>query len=677
MDDKFNPEITPASHLIEVTEEQAVAAKAYFEETAEAWGWQLKARTPGTTITMSARPAAATAAEPTDLDDPFDIGRGQVGLTEEELRDLVAAIPNNDVPYEGADLTWFNILAAIHHETDGSEVGYNIAHIWSDQSTKHEEERFNKTWNSFTSGEKERPVTARLLIRFANQFKKIAVEAQVDDLIAAFELAKDIAEITKITLECRKLDVEPINRQRLIAALQAAVKRKTGTALGIREAREMVRFRLPEGEVPEWLEGWCYLRHAERFFQRSTGAMVKREGFDAAFGRFVGSDTTASKYALDTAKIEVFHMNVYLPNAEEVFTDHLGLRWINTYKDTAPAMPERLTAKDLRNRMIIDRHFYHLFEDERETRILISWLAYIVQTRKRINWMPVIQGAEAIGKTFIADLLNVVLGGQPHVYKLDTEVLTDSPFTDWSGGHQVIFIEEIKVYGHQYDVMNKLKPRITDDTVTQHAKGISPYNIPNATSYIAATNHRDALPLDESDTRYFPMMSRWQLKEDVDKFKRDNPTYYRDLHAALAESPGAIRQWLLEYPLHPEFRPNDRAPFSRAKVEIIEEAKSDEQLDLEELIGNRTHPLVTTDLIIVQFLRELMIDEGGIYTGALSTSVGIRHLMKKMSFRSKGRIYIGSDRYQCWVRGAELTKLDAIGLKQVILDRIDADNHPL
>jgi hypothetical protein len=61
------------------------------------------------------------------LDDPFDIDRHPLGLTDEELSDLVKLIPNKGVKYEGEGRTWLNIMCAIHHESGGSDAGYAIA----------------------------------------------------------------------------------------------------------------------------------------------------------------------------------------------------------------------------------------------------------------------------------------------------------------------------------------------------------------------------------------------------------------------------------------------------------------------------------------------------------------------------------------------------------------------
>lgn len=631
-----NPELTQASKLPVLTQEQGRAITTEFERLATEAGWRLK---------RSQLPAL------TDADDPFSIVSTPLGLSDDELRDAVMLIPNEGVDYD----TWIEVGMAIHHETGASDFGHDLFYEWSDQSLKHDDTKFEKSWNSIGKyDDTRRPVTARLILKMAKEHKQAAIAEQINELVRRMELAADANELKEVSAECRKLDLDILDRSRLIGALQKAVKDKTHMSLGIREAREMVRYKPTENETPEWLNGWCYLKHAKRFYDRTSGEMIEREAFDATFGRFTGSDTTASKYALDTIKIPVFHMTIYLPSDDMTFRDASGLEWINTYRDTTPTLPAELTRRDLRNVERVEQHFRHLFEDEREIEILISTLAYTVQTRKRVNWITILQGAEAIGKTFIAEMMNVVLGGLPHVYKLDTEVLISSPFTDWSGGHQLIFIEELKVFGHRYDVISKLKTRISDDTVTVHPKNISPYNVPNITSYIGLTNYRDAIPIGPSDTRTFSLMSRWQNSVEVAKFKTQNPTYYSNLFTALSESPGAIRKWLLEYRLHSEFNPRNRAPLSHGREVMIEAGKSEEENIIEDLIEDKKHPLVSENLIVVHILRELIADDTGVLVGPLSTGQGLRRVLENMGFTSIKRFRLGTERFRCWSKNPEL-----------------------
>ena len=56
-------------------------------------------------------------------------------------------------------------------------------------------------------------------------------------------------------------------------------------------------------------------------------------------------------------------------------------------------------------------HISNVLVDEREQRILLDWLAYVVQNAgKRINWAILLQGAQGTGKSYLLRCLSGYLG---------------------------------------------------------------------------------------------------------------------------------------------------------------------------------------------------------------------------------------------------------------------------
>jgi len=648
------PETITRDDLDVMTQEGAQSIVAEFHRIAELRGWQLKQK--------SNLPARRD-------DDEFGLNSEPLGLSEDELRELVEKIPNDDAPYEGEGLTWLNMMAAIHHETDGSEVGRDIAWEWSDKSTKHETARFEKTWGSLGKTILV-PVTARFVLKFAKEADEARLKEQIRELVSRLDFARDIDELKAVATEFRKLDLDLMDRARVISIFQKAVKAVTNNTISLREAREMVRYTPDEVETPEWLEDWCYLRHSAQFYNRKTGEMLKKEAFDAAFGRYVGVETTASLYALNTIKIPNYHMTIYLPGFEEVFSDEHGLEWINTYTESGlPRMPTSLNRKDLRNVERAEAHYWHLFEHDREIEILISQLAYIVQTGRRVKWASLVQGGEKIGKTWFAHLAAAVLGRR-NVYILGPDSL-QSTFNAWIDGHQFAFIEELRMHGsNRWEILDRMKPVITNDWIECHKKNITPYNIPNTVTCMAATNYADAIPLTKNDTRYFVLMSRWQETEAIDEFIRENPDYYKNIWNALLESPGAIRQWLLEYKLHSEFDPDARAPYSHGRVKMVEKAKSDDQILIEDLISEGENPLVSDDILVVHILREMIADEAGQIPGLLGSARGVRNALDALGFEPLPRVKIGDQRFYSWTKNRKLVSADVTTVAEALRKRL-------
>jgi len=84
-----------------------------------------------------------------------------VDLAHNDIADMLAHIPNNDLPYD----EWISIGMAIHHATDGS--GFGLWNDWSNTSGKHDSTQMQYKWGSFRRS--SNPVTVGTLIHYASQ----------------------------------------------------------------------------------------------------------------------------------------------------------------------------------------------------------------------------------------------------------------------------------------------------------------------------------------------------------------------------------------------------------------------------------------------------------------------------------------------------------------------------
>lgn len=652
--DDRGPDNTPVDTLTLVTEEQILQLLKLFEQIAAEEGWT---RIGGGSTT----PGRMDGINP-------DADRAPLGLSDDEIMQKVGSVPNDD-RFDARD-DWLKIGFAIHHETGGSEFGREVWYGWSIQHPSHNEELFRRAWDSMGTRygrPNDTAVTFRYILGLLRDQRRAELAATLLRIDAEIGTAGSIDALTKIAFEISGLELEDIRREVLASQMQAAFKR-LGTKVLIGAVRKMLKPSTRETEMPDWLKDWVFLTETDQFYNTSTTEYVGPNAFNRAFGRYV-KDIPASRFATDLAKLPIHHMTAYLPGKGPVWVDPLEQSWVNTYRDTAPAIPAQYAERDLRAIEIVRNHALHLFGpgQERDIAILHSALAYIVQTQKRINWMIVLQGAEAVGKTFYAHLLREVLGGEPHVHELTTETLTESSFTSWAEGHLVAYVEELKLHGKRYDVLNKMKSYISNEYVTVHAKYRAPRNVLNTASYFAFTNHRDALPLDDGDTRYFLMLSQWQNADEVKQFKAANPRYYERLWRVLEDSPGALRRWLMEYDLHPEFSPVNRAPVSAGREIVLRESKPELQQDIEDLIQDGLYPWISNDLVVVHLLREALGD-----AGMLPSADDVRRILRRMQFTpvTAGRIGFGGKGQQkffyCWSRNRDVVSTSASRLREMI-----------
>jgi hypothetical protein len=647
------PEWTPVDELPVITVEDCRRIIAEFERLMAVRGY-------------TAEGAVASTVREYGEDELEELGVGSdpSGMSEEELGRLVRSIPNDDrVPYgdetnTDAQLGWFKVMCAIHHETGGGEIGRRLALEWSARAAKHKDERFEKTWMSLGQG-KGRKLTHKYIRKWAAFYGRQGLAG----ILTKLDAAVDVDGLKAAIADAKKLVLDSLDLERLSTSMQRNAKR-LGVTLSAARARSMVRPTV-EG-VPEWLKGWVYLKHTADFYHKGTGERIGREAFDAAHGRYL-SEGTASRYALDIAKIPVFHMTMYLPGSEATFKDASGLEWVNTYRSLHPDIPLMLSEKEKKDLATIQSHFGHLIGDKRDVELLISTLAYIVQTGKRCNYMTIIQGAEGIGKTFIAKMMGAVLGGAPNVHKLDINTIM-SVHTDWAEGHQLSFIEELWLPGHRYDVLDKMKVYITDEAISVHPKFVKQYTAVNTTTYLGFTNHRDAIPLGIGDTRYYVILSPWQSKEEVDKFKKENPFYYRNLFRAISESPGAIYGWLKDYKLSPEFSPVGRAPSSTGKTRLIDEQRPDLQIAIEDLMEQNI-PGISEEITIIHLLVE-ELNKVGFYSDHRSIISTLRRLQLTPVLGRRVKMTNPRRDYYCWSKSPEIISADVQRLRALIIDRV-------
>jgi hypothetical protein len=596
-----------------LTEEDGRAIVAEFERLAQARGWEIKK-----SARALSRPAGALTGGVIDKNDVFAADAAKVtDLTEDEIHAKLLLVPGAE-DYD----TWLQIGMALFHQFDGSDRGLELWHEWSATVTNYDADSLDSKWASFDISDKGRaPVTARLIIKLAaEEAEKIATET-FRDISEELRNCNDLPTLRVVCAKVKTIEFDAFARAQIVGMVQKRFKEIAGSALTISTARDMVRYENPDPkELPRWLENWVYIGSTNSFYTTERRIELGVDPFNAVHGRHMLTkkdvlegksvpETAASHFALHNKQIPIVQRAMYLPGEENLFW-HNSVPCVNTYSDrNVPAVPEKLNSAEREAIRRIEAHYEHLIEDARERELLKDAMAYIVQNPgKRLNWAILIQGTEGDGKSFFAGLLAAALGGD-NVRTPAAQLLEDK-FNGWSEGAQVVFFEEIKLHGHnRYDVLNKVKPLITNPQISVRRMQTDAYDAINTATYILTTNFRDALPLDENDTRYFVIFSRWQSEHELSVFTQKNDDYYENLYGTLQHG-GAIRKWFLEREFSPEFSPTRRAPKSRAKSEMVKNNRSNESEALDELLEEGTNPLISKTLLVSSALAEEFADRG-------------------------------------------------------------------
>lgn len=344
----------------------------------------------------------------------------------------------------------------------------------------------------------------------------------------------------------------------------------------------------------------------------------------------------AGALALNVYGIPTIEHTVYMPGMDKIIEVN-GRQVANTYDDTStPEAKKPVTKEEHKAIETIENHFKLLVEDEFERTMILDYLSYTVQNPiDKIVWAVLMQGAEGAGKTFILRLMQRVLGA-PNVGPIAASDVQDK-YTGWGEGKKLAFIEEIRLHGqNRYEILDKLKPYVSNEEVTIRKMHADAYEIPNVTNYVLFTNHWDALPLSQMDRRYFVVGTTFQTKEQLTEFNAKNPDYFTNLFGAANRHGDVLRWWFLNRPISDLFQPKRPAPDTSAKDRMrAETTEHTEEADvLSDILEESKDPEVSALLLNADKLRAAMEMSG---RAAAPIGRAFNAMLAKAGFHAVGR----------------------------------------
>jgi hypothetical protein len=646
-----HPANTSVNELETITPEHARSLLKYFIATAKKLGWKQ------VTSPMWGNVSSAAGEE----HDVFSEMENTIDLPSDELRKRLLLIPSSE-DYE----RWTQIGMALYHQFSGEDEGLALWHEWSETADNYSAEELEKKWVSFNIENKKRaPITARLIMKLSNEAMTTLAAKTVADLRADFFAAADTAEWKAVCEKVRKAEIDGIARAEITEVARKQYFEITGTRLPLPEIRKALAYAaVVSDKIPHWAEDWIYDSMDDRFLHLGTKITMTQQAFNTTYSRnaLTKSDIIEGKskpsaspveLAVNVYQIATVYGSMYAPGRDDVFK-YNGVMVANTYAEKqVPEIPDEYRAIDKRAIQRIKDHIKHLIEDPREQRIFLDWLAWVVQNPgKRVNWALLLQGVEGDGKSFFAFLIKTVMG-MANVRMMNANVL-EGAFTGWAHGQCVAVIEEPRLHGHnKYDIINRIKPYITNETVEIHPKGRDPYNVDNTTNYFLPTNFRDALPINENDRRYCVMFSRWQSRAELIEFNLENPTYYADLYSTIRDCAGGLRRWLLEHEVSDDFPAGGDAPVTKAHAYMVDASTHDMIRGLNEVIAEGLYADISKDIVNVTMLSDALI---GRNVDMPQTSA-ISRTMENAGYVSLGQIKIDNAVARYWSKVPHLFRI--------------------
>lgn len=562
---------------------------------------------------------------------------------------------------------WLHIGQSLHHEFDGDLDVFTLWNEWSALSDKYPGERaVEAKWASFGK-HTGHPLTAAVFIKRVKEAKSHRkYEAVTEWRGKIAQATEEFAIREQLCPQIAKDDLlGEMERESLAKAVCDRLK-SIGVQYPIAQCRKMIAEKrkakpTENAELPTWAEGWVYVTDDDQFYRVDSAEWLSMQSFNARFNREmpVGEDgqlvMTAGWACLNTYGLETVTKGMYLPWAEKATFEFEGVACVNTYRPSSVPKAKNLTPVGKHAICVVLRHI-GLLCGGRTTEVdtLLAFLAHQVQKPGvKVRWAPLVKGVEGDGKSLIGTLLAAVMG-RANVRNVSPKVL-GTDFTGWAEGSALAVLEEIKLTGHnRHDILNALKPFVTNDSVEIHRKGRDTYDAVNTTNYIAFTNHVDALPLTDTDRRWWIIFTPFATRDQLEAAVVSHfgcaglGAYFDELHAAINLHRAELRRWLLDYPIPESFKPNSAAPETEEKALMVAMSTTDDEQVVREVIAEGGQGISDTVLSSSCLSNTLVMMDTDV---SLATTSLHRTLTKIGYTKVPKRLKWNGSAHTAWVRG--------------------------
>jgi len=217
-------------------------------------------------------------------------------------------------------------------------------------------------------------------------------------------------------------------------------------------------------------------------------------------------------------------------------------------------------------------HLARILPVPRDRQIILAYMAAVVQhLGVKFQWAPLIQGAPGNGKTLLSRCVTEAIG-RAHCHTPKPHELA-SRFNDWIADRIFIAVEDIRVAEHQEEIIEALKPMITNDWLEVEGKGANKSSRMICANFMLNSNHKDAVRKTKDDRRFSIFYTAQQSVEDIIKAGMGG-TYFPDLYNWLKRDGYAIvTDYLRGYAIPDELNPAGachRAPLTSSTDEAVQ-----------------------------------------------------------------------------------------------------------
>jgi hypothetical protein len=344
---------------------------------------------------------------------------------------------------------------------------------------------------------------------------------------------------------------------------------------------------------------WVFILGTMHFRERAGNHEWNCKQFDAKFAYHF--ERKPSEGLLKNQQFERVDYPTYFPGKQErVVMDQLQEGTFKCWNCWQPN-PLQPAVGDVTK--FLD-HISYMLPNPEEAHILLDYLAYQVKyPGEKVHWAVLLSGKQGIGKSYLTLVMQLALG-VANVRLVDNKTIAEH-FTGWQRNTQFIIVEETKLgsYVNIREVMNKLKPMITEPWCSIREMYSSPYVQPNRFNFLFLTNNStDALSLDADDRRYCVLASPAEPRE---------PEYYKELFTWTHNSGAALLHYFANRQLTgrtdaKDFQPMAHAPMTGAKHELIRDSMPALHIWIDERVEAQEYPF-QCDLVNASDVVDVML----------------------------------------------------------------------
>lgn len=320
------------------------------------------------------------------------------------------------------------------------------------------------------------------------------------------------------------------------------------------------------------------------------GVLYKPEAFNAMYGGvsfqldFNNEKVTRKAFEAFTLSqgytFPKVHATCFKPllGFGEIVTEN-DSRFVNIYR---PVNPPR--SKQDVQRFII--HVTNLLPNDEDRLILLSYMAALIQYKGiKFTWCVIVQGVEGNGKSFLNEVLAYCIGRQ-YVHSPKSSDLTGK-FNGWMENKLLITVDDI--YQSSWDMLEILKPMITNRHQEIERKGIDKVTREVFCNFILNTNHQDGIRKTKNDRRFAPLFTAQQEPEDILKAGMGG-NYFPELFDWFNNQGGAaaINEYLSTFEIPDRYNPTTsciRAPITSSTELAIAQSLDPIAQRIKEWIG--------------------------------------------------------------------------------------------